>query len=192
MVSEKVYWIGDNKDEKSALIGKTFYLPGDVIPGDEVESSRLKDWKDRGLVSGGVNSPPVIIKDKEEVKRLETEARELKVKLEAMPALVNQNAEMKAEIAKMSGLNHENSELKTALEKAKSGKKADKLKELEQDVAEKDALIKKQIEQIAELEKDLEDATAPAHIDEVDAGDDTVPEGGDETAPGGDETGGPQ
>lgn len=136
MATEKVYWIGDNKDEKSALIGKTFYLPGDVIPADEVESSRLENWKTKGLVSGGVYSPPVVIKDKETVKRLETEVKELKAKLDAMPALVNQNAELKAEVAKASGLKHEITETKAALEQARSGKKAEKLKALETHIKE--------------------------------------------------------
>lgn len=163
MASENVYWIGDNKNEKSALIGKKFYLPGDVIPVDEVEKSRLENWKVKGLVSGGVYSPPVIIKDKETVKRLETEARDLKVKLDAMPALVNQNAEMKAEIAKMSGLKHEITELKSALEQARSGKKADKLKALETHIEELNESSVKQSDRIKELEDaDLE---AGAEID---------------------------
>jgi len=168
MDPKKVYWIGDNRGQKSALIGKRFYLPGDVIPVDEVEKSRLEDWKARGLVSGGAYSPPVIIKDTETINRLEAEVMRLRSKLEAMPALENQNRELKADVDRIPGLERDVSDLKRAAEKAKDGAKAKRVKELEAEISDLNAKIteidldnQEKAALIDKLNADLESATKP-------------------------------
>ena len=203
---EKVFWIGDDGDNKSVCIDKTIFGRGDAIPAGDVTPERIKEWESKGLISRGDKIAPVVVRDTETVKALEAEIEKLKADLESLPKLYSAIVSLESDVESLPGLRREKKELQAALEKSKSGKKADKLKEMderikskdkdlmechnltseiEQDVAEKDALIKKQIERINELEKDLDDATAPAPVDGVGAGDDTAPEGGDET-------GGPQ
>lgn len=132
MSKEKEYvWIGDDGDNKSVSIERKVYPKDAIIPADLVGPDVLAAWEDKGLVS--VDGKHIV-----------------KVTVD--------NAALDAKITELEA---DNAKLKTALDKAKSGKKADELKklteaiiELEQDVAEKDALIKK-------LEADIEEATAP-------------------------------
>lgn len=157
MGAEKVFWVGDNKDEKSALIAGEFYVPGQEIPADKVDKDRLDNWIEKGMVSTGKYGAPVIVKDTDAVKALEAENRNLNAKLDAMPALEKQNAE-----------------LKKSLKKAQSAKKDDAVKALEADVKEKAALIEKQAARITELEAEVETLTDPGK----DAGGDGAGPGG--------------
>ena len=148
---EKITWAGDNGDNKCAKISGEVRSPGYEFTSDDVPADVLDDWKAKGLVTVGANSAPVVIKDTDATDKLDAEIARLKTDLEGLSALRKKNEE-----------------LEKVLDKAKSGKKAEalktlesKLKECEQDVQEKDALIKKQAEEIEGLKKDLDDATAP-------------------------------
>ena len=180
---KKTYWIGDDGDNKSVCINRTVFGRGDAIPVEDVQPDTIKEWEGKGLISIGENVIPVVVRDTEAVKKLEEEIRILKGKLEPVPALIR-----------------EKGDLEKALEKARSGKKADKLKEigsrlkeceavglkrgesideLEQDVQEKDALIKKQAEEIEGLEKQVDELTAPKGVgDAANTDDDDNDSGG--------------
>jgi predicted RNase H-like nuclease (RuvC/YqgF family) len=158
---KKVYWIGDEGDNKSVLIDRKVYTRGEEIPADKVDGALLKEWLEKGLISEGDYHAPVIIKDTDAVKALESEIKGLKADLESLPALRKKNEE-----------------LEKALEKAKSGKKADAIKALEDDVKEKAALIEQQEERIVELEKQVEDLTDPSKDKSGDGGGGAGPGGG--------------
>ena len=111
---EKVFWIGDDGDNKSVCIDKAIFGRGDAIPAEKVAPERLKKWESKGLISKGEKIAPVVIRDTETVKALEAEIRVLKADLDRLP-----------------GLQRDITELRDALEKAKSGKKASRVKELE-------------------------------------------------------------
>jgi prefoldin subunit 5 len=122
---EKTFWIGDDGDNKSVKIGKGLFGRGDEIPAGDVAPELLKEWGDKGLISVGAKAAPVVIQDTETIKALEAEIRVLKTDIDRLP-----------------GLQREVTELKAALEKAKTGKKAERVKTLEAKIVdlEKDAL----------------------------------------------------
>lgn len=136
MRKEKTYWIGDNGDNKSVGIARKIYGRGAEIPAHEVSPELLEDWLKRGLISVGKKNAPIVIEDTEAVKNFEAEIRSLKARLDGMTALEN-----------------ENKKLRKALEKAKDGKKAERLKELEEYVKTKDA-------ENADLKIDIEEKAA--------------------------------
>jgi prefoldin subunit 5 len=111
---EKTFWIGDDGDNKSVKIGKGLFGRGDEIPAGDVAPELLKEWGDKGLISVGAKAAPVVIQDTETIKALEAEIRVLKTDIDRLP-----------------GLQREVTELRAALEKAKTGKKAARVKELE-------------------------------------------------------------
>lgn len=126
---DKTFWIGDDGDNKSVKIGKKIYGRGDSFPAVLVAPELLKEWADKGLISVGAKSAPVVIQDTETVKARDAEIRVLKADLDRLP-----------------GLQREVTELRDALEKAKSGKKAARVKELEENAIA-------QNERISTLEK---------------------------------------
>jgi hypothetical protein len=152
---DKVFWIGDNGDNKSVNIARKIYGRGDEIPAGSVPDDMLKAWEADGLISIGSFNTPVVVDGQQTIKGLEAEVRDLKVKLDMMP-----------------GLQKENGKLKDALAKAKSGKDSEAVKAAkdeaekavkraeiaEADVEEKAALIEKQAARIAELEAPGSDA----------------------------------
>ena len=138
MGSDKVYWIGDDGDNKSALIARKVYVKGDEIPADDVPQERLDEWLEKGLIAVGDNAAPVIVKDTEGLKVLEAEVRDLKAKLDAR-----------------AGLEREVTELKKLLVQAKSGKKADKAKEKDAYIKELEGNAVKQTERINEKIKSI-------------------------------------
>lgn len=153
--SERVFWVG-SADLQCAKINGEVRQPNYEFSSDDIAPELLAEWKAKGLVSIGGLLTPVVIKDDEAIKGLEAEIRDLKAQLDAT-----------------AGLKKENVELSASLEKATKGKKADALKELKQDIKEKDALIKKQIARIEELELDvaaLTEPTAPADAGGNDSG----------------------
>lgn len=159
------FWVGKG----TPRIDSVPIRHGDEIDPSKVHPSTWGRWEKNGDVSNA--SVAVKVKDKDP-----------KAEADLKFNLKEANAKNKA-------LTGEVKNLKADLEKAKSGKKADELKklkenavaqsdhiekletigteraeamtELEQDVAEKDALIKKQAEEIEGLKKDLDAATAP-------------------------------
>lgn len=162
---DKVYWIGDNGDNKSVCISRKIYVKGDEIPADDVTQEQLDEWQKSGLIAVGDSAAPVVIIDTDAVKNLKTEIESLKRDVDRIP-----------------GLEREVSDLKKSAEKAKGGAKAKAskakdahIKELETDVADRDkkltaldldnqekaALIDKQIKEIEGLKSDLETATKP-------------------------------
>lgn len=157
-MADKVFWIGDDGDNKSVSINREIYVRGDDIPAEDVAPKLLDEWLEKGLISTGDNILPVVIKDTEAVKNLEIEIASLKRDLDRLP-----------------GLQREISELKKAADKAKSGTKVKRVKELEAqvkgledvnagietDVREKAALIEQQTTRITELEAEVETLTAP-------------------------------
>lgn len=137
MSAAKTYWIGDDGDNKSVLIDRKVYTRGDEIPSDKVDKDVLKAWDSEGLISVGEKRVPILVTNKGQVQKLEAEIRDLNAKLDSLP-----------------GLEKQNEELKTALEKAKTGKKADAVKGLEDRVKELETDNEK-------LTADLDAATAP-------------------------------
>ena len=127
-MSDKTYWVGDDRDNKSVCIKREIYVKGDEIPTEGVTRNLLDEWKKKGLIAVGDSAAPVVIIDTDAVKNLKTEISSLKRDLERIP-----------------GLEREVSDLKKALEKAKGGAKAkvvkakdERIKELEDEKAHDD------------------------------------------------------
>jgi len=150
-MSDKTYWIGDDRDNKSVCIKRGLYVKGDEIPAEDVAQELLDEWKKKGLIAVGDQAAPVVIIDTQAVTNLKIEIASLKRDVDRIP-----------------GLEREVSDLQKAAEKSKGGSKAKaakakdaRIKELETDNQEKAALIDKQIDEIKGLKSDLEEATAP-------------------------------
>lgn len=141
--SDKVYWIGDDGDNKSVSIARKVYSRGDEIPAADVATDMLKKWEDQDLISVGEKRAPIVITNKDAVKNLEAEIRSLKADLDSLPALKRKNEELEA-----------------ALEKAKSGKKADAVKNLEAAIAAKDEEISDLSAKITALDLDVQEKAA--------------------------------
>jgi hypothetical protein len=159
--ADKVFWIGDEGDNKSVLISRKVYERGQEIPAGNVPVALLEAWEAAGLISVGENRAPVVIKDTGTTKALEAEIRSLKTDLDSLPGLQKQNEELKA-----------------ALEKAKSGKKADKVKELEGN-------LETAMKRADDLESDNKEKAARIAELEVQVEELTAPEGGSDTESGG-------
>jgi hypothetical protein len=149
---EKVFWIGDDADNKCVKVGQKLYERGQEIPAKDVSEfisdDMLKSWAEKGLVSIGANTAPVVIKDEDGIKRLEAEVRSLKADNDRMPGLEKELADTKAALARI-----------------QDGAKAKKLKELE-------AALKEKEERIATLEaegkeKDELNVKQAAEIEEL-------------------------
>ncbi len=169
-MSDKTYWVGDNRDNKSVCIKRKIYVKGDEIPSDDVEQERLDEWQKKGLIAVGAESAPVVIIDTDAVKNLKTEIAALKRDVDRIP-----------------GFEREIKELQQAAEKAKGGSKAKaskvkdaRIKELEDEKARADEactiMVKELKDSVAtlkldnqekaalidKLNDDLETATAPS------------------------------
>lgn len=176
MGTDKVFWIGDDGDNKSVLINRKVYARGEEIPAEDVPDDLLKEWQGQGLVSVGKNIAPIVVKDTESSKKYEAEIRSLKSDLDRLP-----------------GLEREIADLKKALKSSKSGKKADAVKALEADVEAKDKEINDLGAKVTELDLDVQEKVAL--IDKLNADIEalTNPDGKPESKDdlGGDDSGGP-
>ena len=141
-MTDKVFWIGDDRDNKSVCINREVYVKGGEIPADDVAPELIAEWLEAGLIAVGAKAAPVVIVDTEVVKNLKTEIASLGRDVERIP-----------------GLERKIADLEKSAEKRKDGTKAKKLKELEGAVKVKDTHIKeleenaiKQSNRIKELE----------------------------------------
>ena len=135
---DKVYWIGDDGDNKSVCIKRALYVKGDEIPADGVLQEQLDEWQKSGLIAVGDSAAPVVIIDTDAVKNLKIEIVSLKRDLERIP-----------------GLEREITDLKKAAEKAKGGTKAKVVKDLKAEAKVKDDRIKSLEDEIAVLDTDI-------------------------------------
>ncbi len=86
-MADKVYWIGDNRDNKAVCINREVYVKGDEIPTECVAKELLDEWQKQGLIAVGDKAAPVIIIDTDAVKNLKVEIASLKRELDRIPGL---------------------------------------------------------------------------------------------------------
>ena len=135
MAGAKVYWVGDDGDNRSVCVDRNVYVKGDEIPAEHVAQELLDEWQKKGLIAVGDKAAPVVIIDTQAVTNLKTEIDVLKRDLDRIP-----------------GLEREISELKASIEKAKSGTKAKASKAKDDHIKELESNAVKQSERIKELE----------------------------------------
>ena len=134
VTAEKAYWLGDDGDNKSVLIGRKIYTRGQEIPRGGIPTSRFDEWVKLGLISVGEYRQPVFVKDTDGIAARNLKIKQLEADLEVIPALRD-----------------EISSLEKSLKTSKGAKKGKELKALEADVKEKAALIEKLTAENAEL-----------------------------------------
>ena len=147
-MSDKTYWVGDDKDNKSVCISRVIYVKGDEIPTEDVAQERLDEWKKNGLIAVGDSAAPVVIIDSDAVKGLKTEIASLKRDLDRIP-----------------GLEREISDLKKSAEKAKGGAKAKSAKAKDEIIKELKENAINQSDRIKKLEDIGQERTKK--IDEI-------------------------
>lgn len=167
-MSDKVYWIGDDGDNKSVSIAREIYVKGNEIPVAGVAQELLDEWKRKGLIAVGDSAAPVVIIDSDAVNGLKTEIEVLKRDVDRIPGLEREISDLKKAAGKSKGgskakaLKAKDDHIKDLEDNAIA--QSDRIKTLELDNQEKAALIDK-------LNADLETATAPD--DDTGSADDT-------------------
>lgn len=156
-MGDKVFWIGDDGDFKCVKAGGKIIGRGKEIPAGTLSDERIEEFREKGLIAIGDKAAPVVIKDTETIKNLETEIVSLKRENDCLP-----------------GLHREIIGLKKSAEKAKGGAKAKQLREKDDHITELEANAIKQSERIKELEDDkaaleLDNQEKAALIDKLNA-----------------------